>query len=296
MMAILSRIAIFLAVAFLPLRAAHRIARAVGQQRYAMTTRRRFEQLREAVTARLGLGTDAADALVRIILERSALERLEGGVFRLKSRTQIDHLVEIRGIHELNRALENGHGCILYSGHFCGRWSAIAKFGLLGYNPVFVRQRPPASLGRVSLWFQDRFDRHFSKKFNCRFLWLGGVADQAAAHLRQNGVLVTLVDISAYTSRRVDVDFLNRSEAFPAGPANLAHVTAAPLIGFSIHYSDENARYVCELGPAHMAMDDARATMQQTATWIDRAIRAHPEDWAGWLKNQYLHPASQSAT
>ncbi len=289
---ILSRILILLAVSFLPLSGAFRVARKFGTQQYRTAPPILLDRIRTVIKSRLGIGTDATEALVKAIFERDGVERLEGGIFRLKSKKQIGDLVEIRGLQQLDRALEQGRGCIMYSGHFRGRWSFFAKLGLLGYRPLVIRQNPPPNMSRTFYWFQDRFDNLFSTKFDCQFLWVESpnrtVVVKAAAHLRKNGVLVNLIDISSYANRVAEVNFLNKKEQFPTGTVLLSQITHAPLLGFSIHYSAEQTRYVCEFGPAHVASEDALASTQQLATQIEASIVSHPEDWAGWQKSQYL--------
>jgi lauroyl/myristoyl acyltransferase len=289
MSAIFTRLRIFL-LALLPRRMAHSLARAWGR-REAATAAPLRERMTATIAARLGLGPAEAESVTGKVFERRALERLEGGAFRLKSRRQLTDGVEIRGLEELRAAVAGGRGCVLCGAHFRGHWSFVAALGLLGYRPLLVRQRVPAEAGALFHWFQDRLERLFAAKFGCRFLWLDApaplVAGQATAHLRANGVLVTFVDIAAYASRVIEVDFLGRTESFPAGPMLLSKLAGAPLLGFSIRYDAAATRYVCQLR-AVQAGPDVHRTMQQLASYLDAAIRAHPEDWSGWQKRQYI--------
>jgi lauroyl/myristoyl acyltransferase len=284
-----SRAWILFASTVLPVELSHRLAARFGRRR-AQSGAHHVAQLRAAISSRLGLEPDVAEDVLVSILERSAIEELEGGMLRFKSTQRIRDLVEIRGLEVLDAALARGRGCILCSGHFRGRWLFLAVLGLRGYAPMFVRQNPPASLGRVLLWFQARFDAMFTSKFRCRFQFREGpgpsARDAAISHLKQNGVLMSLMDISTYTKRVVDVDFLNRKEPFPVGNAALANQTGASLVSFSIHYVPERAVYVCEMEPAD-GLAETHEKTQQLAHAIDRAIRAHPADWAGWEKSQY---------
>lgn len=289
---LLSRAFILLAVCFLPLPGAFRIAGAFGRQQYRVASTSVLDKLRAVIKSRLGLETHAAEELVKAIFERGALEQLEGGAFRFKSKKQIESLIEIRGLQHLDHALQQGQGCILYSGHFRGRWSFIAKLGLLGYRPLLIRQNAPANMSRIYYWFQHRFDDLFSTKFDCRYLWVESpnpfVAIKASAHLRKNGVLITFIDISSYANRVVEVDFLNRKEPFPEGTVVLAQLSRAPLLDFSIHYSADEARYVGEISLAHTAADNMLEATQQLATRVESRIVSHPGDWGGWQKSQYL--------
>ena len=289
---LLSRVFILLAVCLLPLSHAFRVAGAFGRQQYRVASTSVLDKLRAVIKSRLGLETQAAEELVKAIFERGALEQLEGGAFRFKSKKQIERLIEIRGLQHLDHALEQGRGCILYSGHFRGRWSFVAKLGLLGYHPLLIRQNAPPNMSRIDYWFQHRFDDLISTKFDCRYLWVESpdpfVAIKASAHLRKNGVLITFIDISSYTTRVVEVDFLNRKEPFPEGTVVLAQRSRAQLLNFSIHYCADQARYVGEIAPAHTPVDNMVEATQQLATRVESSIVARPGDWGGWQKSQYL--------
>jgi lauroyl/myristoyl acyltransferase len=254
---------------------------------------RKLDPLRAVVTERLALSVKERELVVSAVLERKAVDQLQGGLLRFKPRRQIKKLVEIHGLELLNEALGRGRGCLLYSGHFRGQWSFFACLGLLGYHPLLIRQSFPSSMSRTASWFQQRFNRMIATKFGCDFLWMESnnpfVGATAAAHLRKNAVLINLIDVSTYTQRVVEVDFLNNQEAFPVGTALLSQLTGAPLLGYSIHFSPPESRYICEIGPIHSPAKDLRESTQQAATRIDASIRAHPADWAGWQKPQYLH-------
>lgn len=168
----------------------------------------------------------------------------------------------------------------------------LRKLGLLGYRPALVRQVAHEGMSRMFYWVQDRFNALFSKKFNVRFLW-SDPADPLTALksiqvLRNNGVLICLMDISSYASRVVEVDFLNGREQFPIGPVLLSQLTRAPLISFETHYSVEEGRYSCQIGEEFIASEDTIDSVQYLATQIEGSIRSHPGDWAGWQKDQYL--------
>ena len=286
-----------LLVSCLPLKTAHAMAERRGRRRFRRG-RPGSERLVSTLRARLDVPESEADRVARIVSERAGIEELDGGVFRFKSRARIADSVEFVGVEALDEALADGKGCVLYSGHFRGRWSVIAALGLRGYRPLLVRQPAPA-MGRLALFFQKRFDAVFSSRFACDFLWMATPTPfsgaLATSHLRENRVLVNLIDISQYTERVVDTPFLGRDEPFPVGPVLLSHLTGAPLVGFVIEYDQTSRRWVCRFDKPIRPSGPMEASTARLAESLDDAIRRRPEDWAGWEKRQYLQPLGDDA-
>lgn len=287
----LSRVTTFLAVILTPPHVAFRVGSLLGSLRYMVASSRRVARIRAAMQTRLDLQPDEAERLVRSVFERARQEQLEGGFFRFKSRQAVSSLVEIRGLESLDSALERGHGCILYSGHFRGRWAFAAKLGLAGYHPVVVRKRHPRNLSRLSRWRLDRFDAMVSQKFGVRYLWIdypGRVGVQAAAHLRKNGLLLNFVDLNSPDDHAVRVEFLRRLQPFSPGTVRLSHATGASMLKFSTYYSPSDGRYIGEIGPARIASRDWRKETQELARQLEASVLSYPEDWSGWERSQIL--------
>lgn len=281
-----------MALIFLPLPLAYKFARKLGRLQYRVSSSALLNKLRNTISSRLGVEPEEAEEVIERMFERAAMEKLEGGIFRLKSKKRIETLLQVQNAERLDHALKKGHGCILYAAHFYGRWTCFGKLGLLGYQPTLVRQMSAEGKSRMFYWFQDRFNALCASKLDLRFLWVESTNSLAALksieHLKKNGVLIFLVDVSTYAGRVVEVDFLNRQEQFPIGPALLSQLTKAPLISFETHYSVEDGHYSCQIGEEFVASDDALDSVQHIATQVEGSIRSHPEDWAGWQKDQYL--------
>lgn len=286
---ILTRTAILALVSTLPLRSAHKVAGYAGRSALWPGVTRKWSPVRTAISSRLGLPAGDTDALVAAVFERSAMQQLEGGVFRFKPRQTIESLVDIRGREHLDAALARGRGCILYSGHFRGNWTFFAALGLLGYHPIVIRQGMPPVASRSTAWFQSEFSRVMSTKFDCETIWTSPfVGALAAAHLRQNGIVVNLIDIGTYTRHVADVDFFGRTEKFPIGTTVLAQKAQAPLIDFSVSYDASTSRYNAMLGVPHETANDTRQATQELASRLEARIRRDPKDWAGWEKRPYI--------
>lgn len=288
MKGLLTRLWILLA-SFLPITIGHALAERHGRRRFR-PGRPDSDRLRDTIRDRLDVPEAEAERVARSVMGVEGIEKLDGGVLRFKRRARIDALVEFRGLQALDAALEAGKGCVLYSGHFRGRWTVMAALGLRGYRPMVIRQ-PAPEMGRLAMWFQRRFDALLSSRFDCDFLWMGAPTPfsgaAATSHLRENRVLVNLIDISGYTGRVVRVPFLGREEPFPMGPVLLSHLTGAPLLWFAIEYSRTERRWTCRFGDPFRPSGPMEPSTAHLAQVLDQAVRARPEDWAGWQKKQY---------
>lgn len=116
-----------LALTFLPLPLAYKFAENLGKQQFRAASSSLSNKIMTTIKLRLGVGSEVAEDLTKLLFQRSAMEKLEGGVFRFKSKKRIGTLLHIHNLERLDQALEKGHGCILYAGHFHGRWTCFAN-------------------------------------------------------------------------------------------------------------------------------------------------------------------------
>ena len=284
---------------FLPLRWSFGIARRIGRLTY-WRRRRAVEREMATMGPRLGLTPEQTDSTARRAFENASSEDLELCLYSRLSKENFGKLIEIRGLENISKALNDGRGAILYSGHLRGFATLGATWGLLGYKVNHI-DRGPRTESRehpIDHCFYQWRRRVIQDKPGIRFLLASetnySVALQAAKALQRNEIVTVLIDLPL-SKRTVEVDFLGMRATFPAGPAVIARSTGAPLLNFYVYRPHTWGPLVAEIGPPYHASQNLTVTMQHCASRLEERILQHPADWATWLFpnwNQHLTPVA----
>jgi KDO2-lipid IV(A) lauroyltransferase len=234
------------------------------------------------------LGRPADDPLVRA----TAIEAFELyarywlDAFRLPSMApdEIDRRMDASGFDHVDRALEEGHGCVVAIGHLGNPDVAASWAARQGYPIATVTERlRPERL--FQLFRQQR------EAYGLRLYPTGdpGLKDVLLAHLRGNGVVALAADRDL-NNRGVDVEMFGATRKLPRGPATLALTAGAPLLFFAISTTERGWR-VRLGGPLEVERTgdmtvDVPALTRRLAVEFERAIAAQPADWhvlqPGW--------------
>jgi len=181
---------------------------------------------------------------------------------------------EFEGREELNRALAEGKGVILITGHV-GSWELSALYlQSLGYNLHVVTgvQMNRLLTGAV---------KEAKEKRGIEVIHPNGSYRQILKVFQCNGILALLIDGNVY-SGGVEWQFFGRKTRLPDGPVRLAKASGAPIIaGYSRRLGKErfkicvesivNARQVEELSEGEML-----ATVYRT---LERFIADNADQW-----------------
>ena len=190
------------------------------------------------------------------------------------SRAKKETLVETKGLRHLRRALEQGRGVVLVTGHI-SCWELIgAELCRLGF-PLRAVAQPIR---------EERLERRLSAhRRRLGFTTLSNNDPRAAVrHLKQNGVLGLLVDQRIKNGRTVTVRLLGQDTELTPAPVRLAQTTGAVMITAGLRQTD-NGTFVLSIDPP-VAVGEVQPTMQALAGRLDRYILAAPEQW------MWIHP------
>ncbi len=185
-------------------------------------------------------------------------------------------------------ALAAGRGAIVAVGHM-GNWDHTGAWGTLVHAPVtaIAERLEPERLFQRFVAYRE--------SIGIRIYPIGqpNVIDTLADELRTEGRIVALVADRDLTARGVSVTFFGEETRMPAGPANLALRTGAPLIPATLWYDGPTAvarmHSPVAIPPGAPTGDrastqpgyDAAVThmTQQMADVLAEGIAAHPTDW-----------------
>ncbi len=201
-------------------------------------------------------------------------------IYPRTSVAELEQRVTIQGKEHVERALALGKGAILVSVHF-GNMDITSAVVAKQYRPLTLvaeTLRPPQlmnyltrmrSARNVHLYPYDRAPRKIIEALR-RNEFVGFLLDFGVTHH---------LDIATVT-----VDFFNTPTQFPAGPAQLAFLTGAPIIVCHARATANNHIQAHATDPIFVPRRSNRhqvfqETMQQVANRLENFIRAHPEQW-----------------
>ncbi len=276
------RLAMFVA-GHIPPRVSSNTAAAMGNTAYyVMSLRRRIAK--ENFSHVLGKAPD--DPEVRRVARRSFQNyaRYLCDVLRYPrvSRAEFEQrvIIEREGRHHLEHALAMGKGAILVSAHF-GNMDIPSVVLAEKYRPITLvaeSLRPPQLMDLLTRMRAQRDVHMFPYDRAPRRIMEALKRNEMTGFLLDFGITHHL-DIAT-----VDVNFFGTTTRFPAGPAQLASITGAPILVGHARVAPDGKIYVRTTEPILVKRTtdrqrDLQVTMQEIATRFEAFIRRDPDQW-----------------
>lgn len=181
-----------------------------------------------------------------------------------------------------------GRGVVIALGHM-GNWDQAGAWGNLMVGPVtaVAERLKPERLFRRFVAYRERL--------GIRIYPLGtpNLTDVLATEVRDGGRIVALLADRDLGAHGIDVTLFGEATRMPAGPANLALRTGAPLLAATLYYQGRDAWVTfhepikiprdaplgdgCSEEPGYDAA--VAAITQQIADCFQVGITNHPADW-----------------
>lgn len=181
-----------------------------------------------------------------------------------------------------------GNGVVIALGHM-GNWDHAGAWGTLSVGPVtsVAERLKPERLFRKFLAYREQLGMRIHP------LGTPNLTDVLAEEIRTEGRIIALLADRDLGEHGIDVDLFGETTRMPAGPANLALRTCAPLLPATLYYEGRDA-WVTFHEPVEVprgaptgddctdepGYDAAVSTMTQAfADALEVGIRSHPADW-----------------
>jgi lauroyl/myristoyl acyltransferase len=202
----------------------------------------------------------------------------------------LTQLVDVRGKGHLDRALADGRGAVLCSGHFGSLRACAGLVGALGY-PVTLISNWTFSPGPTQKDSQRKAltwkpIRNHLQRENLLTMTRHGpnlaVALQAASVLRRGEFILTTVDTPGAADNRkgtTTVSFLGGSPQVLPGPVEMAKFAGAPMLAVFLYRVKDWNHLILEILPI---APGGLAAIQECMTKLEALIRAHPGQWELW--------------
>ncbi len=234
---------------------------------------------------------DDIDYLARLVYRHLGTVAVEHARTLGKTTVTLADRVSYTGRENLERALEEGNGVVLVTGHF-GYWellgAAVAALGV-PISVVAKDQHNPA-VNRLIVRCRERL--------GMSVVPMASATRPILKCLKNNGCVGLLVDQDAGPGG-VFVPFLGRPASTYQGPVVFAIRTGAPIVPcFIVREGPEKHRVFFE-DPIHVtgSGDDAENVAIHTTKYtavLERYIRTYPEHWF-WVHRRWkTRPQSTS--
>ncbi len=197
----------------------------------------------------------------------------------------VEDLCELEGRHHIVDALADGRGAMFATAH-CGNWELLsARLPIAGVPLISaVRRLDSRRLDRIVTTLRTRFGTEIIPR--------GPSAGRRLARaLTRNSVNALLIDQDIKDIPGVFVPFFGRPAFTPSGAATLALRMKCPMLPGFIHRRPDGT-HLAEIHPplpvpTDGTLEDKVEEMTAAATaFIERQIRAHPEQWV-WMHRRW---------
>ena len=269
---------LFAVVRLLPRRRAVQLGARLGRLWVALRlprTRAGLENLRIAFP---GWSEARRRRLLRLAFENLGRSIAEVPHLRNLSAANLAEVVEIEGLHHLEKACRESGGAIALTGHF-GNWELFAvAVGLSGVPLTIVhRERDPVLESMMRDW---------RERGETIVLPRGNAARATLKALRRKRVVAMPLDQDTPLGEGVFVPFFGRLACTRDAPARIAMRTGVPVIPAFIYRLRGSQRHVVRIHPPLELVpggsDPAGAVLENVRRMtraLEDAIRAAPEQW-----------------
>ncbi len=242
------------------------------------------------------------NALVRSCYRVAFRVHLEELLMGALDADSVDNFLELRGVPNLERALDRGKGAIVLSAHAGSFMLPIASLSLKGYpyTQFAARGMPPEEVAALhpEALPTNRWQRRVVEvkeshedRLPADFITIHTPTRELFRRLANNELLALAFD-GRQGNRWVRTRFLGRQALLNPGAFRLAASTGAAVVP-TLCRTPDGATSICQLGePLIPAGKDWKGLMrrfldQHASPWL----RQHPEEYGTWLAHCRLRAA-----
>jgi lauroyl/myristoyl acyltransferase len=278
-------------ISLLPLNLAFKCVSWISKFKQSLR-RQDASDLRREIAGALDIGAQEREELIKRTRALAFWDDVEALYYNRLNEASIHRLIWVRGLENLDRALQVGRGAIVCCGHFRGLFGFLVALNLLGYKLNAIRRAPKNAQGPIARWLNRR--RTLISTEECKFLWMKpgnlGIVLQAERGLKRNEIVIMLID-ARFATEAVEARFLNKAVPLPSGHVVLAHASGAPVLTCSVHSSEHGLPRIAEIGEPYFLKGDVVASVQNSINHMEKQIRKYPADWV-WFADRGLWDGS----
>lgn len=241
---------------------------------------------------RCAFGRTKSDAEIKVI-QREYFQTFGKGLVDLIYYADHQHLtdshIRVEGLENLDKALAKGNGVILTGGHFGNFILMYHKLARMGYKTNVIMRR----MRDVSL---EEYITQLRKEIGVQTIYdlpAKKCVVQSLRALRQNEILIILLDQNYGSAGRVFVDFFGRKAATASGPVVFSLRTKAPILPIFCLGDGADMQHKIVIEPElELEMgENEEDTIYRNVAKITKVIESYivkyPHEWGGWIHKRW---------
>ncbi len=228
----------------LPIKPAIFVLRSLGNIHYSVAKRKRQTLLKNLLLTGATKDTKEAQKQTRIYFQNHYLDQLFPIIFPKFNAQNIDNYVSIKGISNLDKALQHQKGILLIHGHFGPVHLPLLTLALKGYAMKQIGNPSSKGLSWIGLHVAFRLRMFYEALIPAEIIKATSFLRPVFNALRQNQIIMTTGDGSGTEvtyGKHAQFTFLGQPVSLPLGPAILARKTEATLLPLFIIPSETTA-------------------------------------------------------
>lgn len=170
-------------------------------------------------------------AVVLNIFQLRGLRKVAYYLIPLMDAQFIKKFVKIEGLHYLDRALKEGRGIVLMTGHFGNPQLGYNAVRMLGYDLILIKGGAPRSVRKPR---RKKF-RYVDAIENTIFISASSLPENYKGRILEtlrSGKIINYYGDTKEGRKKEKISFLGREIGFPTGIIPLAHQAQAAIIPF----------------------------------------------------------------
>jgi lauroyl/myristoyl acyltransferase len=228
------------------------------------------------------LKTDKAEASRKIyrLMQSEVMAERNGLLLDSYTIKALEDQFTIHNLTFLEKELTKGKGVIFTTIHSGDTLLFMLLLSLNGYNIYGLfdkgvqHKKPLNPLEKFARLKDEKIDGRIGKLYAGRGML--GLFDA----LRENAIIVWMVDLPAYdTKRRSQVHFLDQDIIISKSFWDVAAKAGCSIVPHITIYDLDNDRHTVHIGSP---LDVENNTIQDIYSFFEPHVRAHPESWIGW--------------
>ena len=254
-----------------------------------------FRGFRERSMKNLSLALkDRLDTQERTVMTRKTLRNVfcdlvEIGRALSRPPEELREEIPFVGEEHLKAALAKGHGVIVLSAHLGNFFLLGSRLAIEGY-PAYVLVNPPKSRS-----LREIFD-HYRLKIGQRTIPARprqAAFGEMVRVLRENRIAIVIAD-EYRSGEGIFAPFFGRTVLARRGPATLALRTRAAVIPATLARGAGNKLTLIiepeiKMSRSGNIQTDVRDNTVRITQWVERIVRAHPDQW-NWMNVRWQEP------
>jgi len=254
----------------------------------------RKERLKTLANLRLAFGEEKSEEeierIAREVFVNLGKNLIELVNFPKINKSNVDALIEDKGLGKIDKALRRGKGAIIMLSHF-GNWELLGAYMTTkGYNgPVIAR--------RLRFEKYDRLLNELRASKNIEVIYRDESPKKILKALRNNGIIGILADQDMDAVQGVFVDFFGKLAYTPVAPVTIAMATGARMLPcFLVRQGSKRAFVVEDPIELEITGNKQRDIMVNTQKWskfLESYIRKYPSQWVWMHRRWKTRPAEE---